>query len=113
MTELSVIQREGTVPCSSSPCSRIPVSSPEKPLKPIVVAHAFNPSTVRRQSQADLCEFEASLVYRASSSTARAAQRSPVSKNKNKNKTNKNKTKQNKNPKPTGNKQTFLLYFDL
>ena len=32
----------------------------------------------------DLCEFKASLVYRASSRTAKAAQRSPVSKNKKK-----------------------------
>ena len=34
---------------------------------------------LRRQTQADLCEFEASLVYRVSSRTARAAQRNPVS----------------------------------
>ena len=33
-----------------------------------------------RQRQEDLCEFEASLVYRASSKTARATQRNPVSK---------------------------------
>jgi hypothetical protein len=59
-----------------------------------VVAHAFNPSTWGwgwRQRQEDLCEFEASLVYRASSRTARATQRISVS-----------KTKQNK----TQNKQT-------
>ena len=31
-----------------------------------------------RQRQGDLCEFEASLVYRASSRTARATQRNPV-----------------------------------
>ena len=37
-----------------------------------------------------LSEFEASLVYRVNSRTARATQRNPVSKNKNKNK-NKNK----------------------
>ena len=30
-----------------------------------------------------LCEFEASLVYKVSSRTARATQRNPVSKNKN------------------------------
>ena len=30
----------------------------------------------------DLCEFEVSLVYRASSRTARAVQRNPVSTNK-------------------------------
>jgi hypothetical protein len=34
-----------------------------------------------------ISEFEASLVYRVSSRTARIAQRNPVSKNKNKNKT--------------------------
>jgi hypothetical protein len=33
-----------------------------------------------------ISEFEASLIYRVSSSTARATQRNPVSKNKNKNK---------------------------
>ena len=43
-----------------------------------VVVHAFNP-TLRRQRQAELCEFEASLVYRASSRTARTTQRNPVS----------------------------------
>jgi hypothetical protein len=41
-----------------------------------VVAHAFNPSRGRWIS-----EFEASLVYKVSSRTARAAQRNPVSKN--------------------------------
>jgi hypothetical protein len=46
-------------------------------------------------------EFEASLVYRVSSMTARATQRNPVSKNKTKTK---NKTK-NKKQKQT-NKQT-------
>ena len=33
------------------------------------------------QRQADLCESEASLVYRVSSRIARATQRNPVSKN--------------------------------
>lgn len=37
---------------------------------------------VGRQRQADLCEFQASLVYRVSSRTARATQRNPVLKNK-------------------------------
>jgi hypothetical protein len=51
-----------------------------------VVVHSFNPST-----------WEASLVYRVSSRTARATQRNPVSENKTKqNKTKQNKTKQNK-----------------
>jgi hypothetical protein len=42
-----------------------------------VVAHAFG----GRGRQ--ISEFEASLVYRVSSRTARATQRNPVSKNKN------------------------------
>jgi hypothetical protein len=52
-----------------------------------------------------ISEFEASLVYRVSSRTARATQRNPVSKNKAKqskakqNKTKQNKTKQNKTKK--------------
>jgi hypothetical protein len=41
-------------------------------------------SALGRQRQADLCEFEASLAFRASSKTARATQRNLVSKNKNK-----------------------------
>jgi hypothetical protein len=40
-----------------------------------------------------ISEFEASLVYRVSSRTARATQRNPVSKNKNKTKQNKTKTR--------------------
>ena len=45
-----------------------------------VVAHALNPAD--RQKQVDLEEFEASLVDRMSSRTARAvAHRNPVSKN--------------------------------
>jgi hypothetical protein len=39
-----------------------------------------------------ISEFEASLVYRVSSRTARATQRNPVSKNKNKNKNKKEET---------------------
>jgi hypothetical protein len=49
-------------------------------LKPGVVAHAFRPST----REAETGEFEASLVYKVSSRTARAIQRNPVSKNKQK-----------------------------
>jgi hypothetical protein len=37
---------------------------------------------LRRQRQVDLCGFEASLVYRASSRTARATQRNPLLKKK-------------------------------
>jgi hypothetical protein len=46
-----------------------------------------------------LSEFEASLVYRMSFKTAKAAQRNPVSKNKTKQ--NKNKTKNKNKKKPT------------
>jgi hypothetical protein len=35
-----------------------------------------------RQRQVDLCEFEASLVYRVSSKTTKATQKDPVLKNK-------------------------------
>ena len=34
--------------------------------------------TLGRQRQADLCDFEASLVYRVSARTVKAAQRNPV-----------------------------------
>ena len=45
----------------------------------VVVVLAFNP----RQRQVDLCEFKASLVYRASARIdSKATQRYPVSKNK-------------------------------
>jgi hypothetical protein len=62
-------------------------------LKPGVVAHAFNPSTREAEAGRWISEFEASLVYRVSSRTARAAQKNPVSKNQ-KNKTKQNKTKE-------------------
>jgi hypothetical protein len=57
-----------------------------------MMAHNFNPSRGRGRW---ISEFEASLVYKVSSRTARATQRNPVSKN---NKTKQNKTKQ-KTPK--------------
>ena len=41
--------------------------------------HTFIPA-LKRQRQADLCEFKASLVYIVSYSSARATQRNPVSK---------------------------------
>jgi hypothetical protein len=41
---------------------------------------------LRRQRQADLYEFKASLVYRVSSRTARTSQRNPVSEKKKKKK---------------------------
>jgi hypothetical protein len=50
-----------------------------------VVAHAFNPSTWEAEGR-QISEFEASLVYRVSSRTARAIQRNPVSKNQKKKK---------------------------
>jgi hypothetical protein len=48
-----------------------------------VVAYVFNPSTWKAEAGVSL-EFEASLVYRVSSRTARATQRNPVSKKKKK-----------------------------
>jgi hypothetical protein len=36
---------------------------------------------LRRQREVDLCEFEASLVYRVNLSTAKSTQRNPVLKN--------------------------------
>jgi hypothetical protein len=47
-----------------------------------VVVYAFNPSTW----EAEISEFEASLVYRVSSRTARTTQRNPVLKKKQKTK---------------------------
>ena len=44
-----------------------------------MTAHTFNPSTQEEGAGASL-EFKASLVYRVSSRTARAAQRNSVSK---------------------------------
>jgi hypothetical protein len=44
-----------------------------------VAVHAHNPS-IQRQRQVDLCEFKTSLLYRVTSRTARATQRSPVKK---------------------------------
>jgi hypothetical protein len=59
-----------------------------------VVAHAFNPSTPGgRGSGSRISEFEASLVYKVRSRTARAIQRNPVSKNKKQKTKNKNKNK--------------------
>jgi hypothetical protein len=45
-----------------------------------------------------ISEFEASLVYKGSSRTARAVQRNPVSKKQTNKKPNQNKPKQNKKP---------------
>jgi hypothetical protein len=46
---------------------------------PGMVAHTFNPS-IQEAEAGKFIEFEASLVYRVSSRTARATQRNPVSK---------------------------------
>jgi hypothetical protein len=50
-----------------------------------MVAHTFNPST-REARGRWISEFEASLIYKVSSRTARATQRNPVSKNQKKKK---------------------------
>ena len=42
-----------------------------------MVAHALIPA-LRRQRKANLCEFKASMVYRASSKTVGPTQRNPV-----------------------------------
>jgi hypothetical protein len=48
-----------------------------------MVAHAFNPSTQEAEAGGFLSsEFEASLVYKVSSRTARAIKRNPVLKKK-------------------------------
>jgi hypothetical protein len=48
----------------------------------------------RKQGQVDFCEFEGSLVYKASSRRVKTTQRNPVLKNSNQNnQTNKLKTK--------------------
>ena len=57
-----------------------------------VVAHACNPSNLRGRGR-QISEFEASLVYRVSSRTARAIQRNPVSKKTTKQNKNKNNKK--------------------
>ena len=44
------------------------------------MVHSFNPSTLEVGAGGSL-EFEASLVYRVSSSTLRATQRNPISNN--------------------------------
>jgi hypothetical protein len=64
------------------------------------VAHAFNPSTREAEAEARrISEFEASLVYKVNSRTARAIQRNPVSKTKQnkKNKKTKKQKQRNKN----------------
>ena len=71
-------------------CMKSWVQSPAPP-KPSMMICVYNPSiqevealslilALRRQKQKDLCEIEASLVYRVSFRTARITQRNPVSK---------------------------------
>jgi hypothetical protein len=51
-----------------------------------VVVHAFNPTTWEAEGRGRrISEFEANLVYRVSSRTARATQRNPDLKKKKKN----------------------------
>ena len=61
--------------------------------------HACNPSTLGGRVRW-ISEFEASLVYRVSSRTARAIQRNPVSKKTKSKKKQKTKNKQTKNVLP-------------
>jgi hypothetical protein len=72
------------------------------------VVHAFN-SIHGRQRQMGLCELEVSLVYRASSRTARAIQSNPVSKQTNK-QTNKQTTNPTKRNKKTSPKPKYLPF---
>jgi hypothetical protein len=74
-----------------------------------VVAHTFNPSTREAEAGGSL-EFEASLVYKVSSRTARAIQRNPVSKNKQTNKqTNKKETLPLKRSEVNGQRQATQM----
>jgi hypothetical protein len=52
----------------------------------ILMVHTFNPKHLGGRGR-QISEFQASLVYRVNSRTARATQRNPVSKNKQTNKT--------------------------
>jgi hypothetical protein len=60
-----------------------------------------------------ISEFEASLVYKVSSRTARATQRNPVLKNKNKQTKNKNKKKKTKKKEKERKKKELLLYYNV
>ena len=70
-----------------------------------VVAHAFNPSTGRGRQ---ISEFDASLVYKVSSRTARATQRNPVSKKQTNKK--KNKTKKQQKKTTSEDKAAYFIY---
>jgi hypothetical protein len=77
-----------------------------------VVAHTFKSQHLEGRGRR-ISEFEASLVYRVSSRTARATQRNPVSKNQKKKKKRK-KEKRNKNKikrKMEGAEWLVLVFF--
>ena len=58
--------------------------------KRVVMVHTFNPQhLVGRQRQVDLWEFQANLVYRVSSATAKATEKPCLEKPKQQNKTKK------------------------
>jgi hypothetical protein len=71
-----LFSREG---CSNFGCLK-------KNNQPDMMAHAFNPSTPGGRGM-QISEFEASLIYKVSSRTARAIQRSPFLKKKREKKT--------------------------
>jgi hypothetical protein len=67
-----------------------------------VVVHAFNPITVEAEADRSLSsEFKANLVYRASSRTAKATQRNPLSKKQKQTNKKKNKPPKQNNKTPT------------
>ena len=67
---------------------------------------------LRRQRQENLCEFEASLAYKASSRTARTTQKNPVSKTNKQNKTKQKQRTTDQKPmiKTTNNQLMSRLY---
>jgi hypothetical protein len=66
-------------------------------------------SAFGRQRQVDLCEFEASLVYKGSSRTVRATQRNPVSKGKQKQKQKKKMPRRQESLLPPPSSTTCIL----
>ena len=75
------------VPLMSISCALAPGLGPsQKPIlkatiRPQAWRYAVLISALGRQRQAELCEFEASLVYRVSSRTSKITYRNPVSNN--------------------------------